>query len=326
MPRIPDEYPKCAFYLYASKGDAEKNVNPCGTGFFVGVPDKNYPDYTLHLYAVTNWHVAVSSGATVLRVNLLRGGTGYVESDPSDWISDPNGHDVAILPLGTDKFPNKTFDYSYVQLKDFITKESLTEQDIGLGDDVFMIGLFVSHNGGYENIPTARFGNISMMPSLMKQGPSKNEKDAYCLDLHSRSGYSGSPVFVYRTPGSNLAKNFSKIDAEEKFLELGRSKLFFLGVHFAQFSEDWKIKDKNEYIEGLSGMTCVCPSWAILDLLEKNEHLVAHRSAEEEKTKKYFSANPVPKLEVNILPENNSHREDFNNLLDAAIRGKPSGD
>ena len=276
MPRIPDEYPKCAFYLYASKGDAEKNVNPCGTGFFVGVPDKNYPDYALHLYAVTNWHVAVSSGATVLRVNLLRGGTGYVESDPSDWISDPNGHDVAILPLGTDKFPNKTFDYSYVQLKDFITKESLTEQDIGLGDDVFMIGL------------TARFGNISMMPSLIKQGPSKNEKDAYCLDLHSRSGYSGSPVFVYRTPGSNLAKNFSKIDAEEKFLELGRSKLFFLGVHFAQFSEDWKIKDKNEYIEGLSGMTCVCPSWAILDLLEKKRAFSGSSECGGRKNEKVF--------------------------------------
>ena len=67
-----------------------------------------------------------------------------------------------------------------------------------------------------------------------------------------------------------------------------------LGIHWGQFPESWELKDKpkpaagpaaqaslitdGKYVEGLSGMTCVVPSAAILKLLD-DPQLVAMREA-----------------------------------------------
>jgi hypothetical protein len=59
-----------------------------------------------------------------------------------------------------------------------------------------------------------------------------------------------------------------------------------LGIHFGQFSERWKIAESaiddaeaegnalgispdKAYVVGVSGMTCVAPSWKILELLNQ---------------------------------------------------------
>jgi hypothetical protein len=74
---------------------------------------------------------------------------------------------------------------------------------IGPGDDVFMVGRFIDHDGGNKNRPALRFGNISIDPTPIMQDNGVRVP-AYCVDLHSRTGFSGSPVFVYRTPGPDL--------------------------------------------------------------------------------------------------------------------------
>jgi hypothetical protein len=150
-------------------------------------------------------------------------------------------------------------------------KDVLLDQNkfnVGLGDDVFMLGRFVEKDYGPMNAPTARFGCISTMPSPVEQcGPRKGLKDSYCLDMHSKGGYSGSPVFVYRTPGTNLEHTF-----RTGATDLSRSMLLLLGVHFGQFSEEMKVIGNHDYpIYGASGMTCAIPSWKILDLLDKEE-------------------------------------------------------
>jgi hypothetical protein len=127
------------------------------------------------------------------------------------------------------------------------------------------------------NRPAARFGNISVMPTPLLQA-TKGRHEAYCIDMHSRSGYSGSPVFVYRTTGSRIGEG-SVLDGTDGFL-------YLLGVHYGQFPEYWTVHNRDEsaeftgvptrsdaatgdskVIKGLSGMTCVAPAWQLRDLI-----------------------------------------------------------
>ena len=154
--------------------------------------------------------------------------------------------------------------------------------NVGLGDDVVMVGRFVDLEIGPLNNPTARFGNISAsLVRIPQSGPSPGSRESYCLDMHSRTGYSGSPVFVYRTPGTDLVRH----------LELGRPELksamlALLGVHFGQFTELWKIRGQaGRVVEGASGMTGVIPAWRIRDLLTLSA-VASQREASDDAWKK----------------------------------------
>jgi hypothetical protein len=273
MPKIPEGILYTTFYLYPSVEDAKAGKKFGGTGFFVNIPSKANP--AIHIvFAVTNWHVAVQGGCSVIRLNRNSGGSDVFEFGPEEWVFEPNGYDVAILPFT--KASARTHKMSSVAVRLSVTHDVLTELKIGPGDDVFMLGRFIDHDGGETNAPAVRFGNISMMPDGKIRQPNNVDKDMYCVDVRSRSGFSGSPVFVYRTAVSNL-ENLSSIS-------LGGSNQFLvlLGVHWGQFPERWEVSALEDgaetqeswqtgdraYVKGLSGMTCVAPAWAILELLD----------------------------------------------------------
>ena len=68
----------------------------------------------------------------------------------------PRQYDVAVIPLTLDR------EHAVSSISKF---NFVTEQNVyGVGDDVFMIGLFMDHAGVSTNVPAARFGNISMLP------------------------------------------------------------------------------------------------------------------------------------------------------------------
>jgi len=76
------------------------------------------------------------------------------------------------------------------------TPALIEREGIGLGDDVFVVGLFSRRAGQARNIPIIRVGNIVAMP----EEPIKTAtglQDAYLIELLSIGGLSGSPVFTY---------------------------------------------------------------------------------------------------------------------------------
>ena len=183
--------------------------------------------------------------------------------------------------------------------------------------------------------------------------------EAYCVDLHSRSGYSGSPVFVYRTPHSDLSPPPPRRTSNLGLILPGETSTFFmvLGIHFAQFPEMWevtsagKLRDESEgakeplltdgkFIKGLSGMTCVLPAWTIREVLEM-PILKEMRAEAEEKTEATFQRDGYPPIpedsqwkenipnSESFLPPsdaNLTHREDFTDLLNAAVKkNEPKG-
>src|SRR5665213_1617103 len=97
MPRIPDEVLESVFYLYESREEAERGSSFGGSGFFVSV-QSDIPDI-LFSYAVTNWHVVVQGGASVIRVNCIGGGVEIFEFDPAEWHFKPGGYDIAVIPV-----------------------------------------------------------------------------------------------------------------------------------------------------------------------------------------------------------------------------------
>ena len=276
MPRIPPKVLDCVIYLYSSEEDARNGVNLGGTGFLVVI--RSHLPGLAWVFAVTNWHVAVQKGFSVIRINTLDGETDIVALEPHEWHFNPR-YDIAVAPFNIDRAIHK---FSLTDVEDaFVMPEHINFSKIGPGDDVFMVGGFVNHDGGPVNRPSVRFGNISVMPSPIAQ-PYLGTTDCYCIDMRSRSGYSGSPVFVYRTPGYNLEEPPATKIENAKVLVAGAQYLALLGIHFAQFPEELGIietKDSKQddssvpiiregvYVKGLSGMTCVLPAWAILEVL-----------------------------------------------------------
>ncbi len=290
------------FFLYPSEADAKSGTEYGGTGFLIAVPSKRWPNDYYHIHGVSNWHViSGDTGAATIRLNRRDEPSkpDVLSFDPSEWtFSGLKTPDIAISPpldlnLGVHKA-------EAIGLDSFLTPEAETSADINAADDVFMIGRFVDYDGVETNVPSFRFGNISIIDAKIKQ-----ERDytgrSIVVDMHSRTGYSGSPVFVYRTPGSVFAPNLDLLTSWH-FIR-------FLGIHWGQFPEEWELKTKDKgamasssmitdgkYVQGLSGMSCVIPAADIVSLLNHPE-LVAKREAVEIQI-----APDMPKKSLRPLP------------------------
>ena len=330
MPMIPAQFLNCAFFLYKNKESALAGENMGGTGFLVALPS---PDDNLgHHYGVTNYHVAVSGGFSCVRINTSTG-VEVFEFGPEDWIFEPDGDDIAVVPLDI-RQPGQIAFFIGGNLLHY--QEEAIQARFGPGDDVFMVGRFVDIDAQQTNVPAARFGNIST-PIVPIEEPNGHVGDCYILDMHSRTGYSGSPVFIYRTPGNSLdwALTGEPID-------MSRGELALLGIHCGQFPEELPIKKRlkeideasgekefEEYIQGMSGMTIVVPAWHLKALLARNDLATQRREVEEMRAKSKKQAKPLPEVASKRLPAaqvNPRHERDFTNLLRRAVRPPKQGD
>ena len=333
-------------FLYENKDDAKASQNSGGTGFFVSIPTKRWPKQLAHWHCVTNYHVAVSSkeGAScpVIAVNTRSGEPHVIDLDPSQWIFVPGGPDIAVSPPQV--FDRSKHLIGAIDISSLTTTKDEMESghDINVADDVFMVGRFIDYTGVELTPPAFRFGHISIMDAQLEQDETGYLGRSIVCDMHSRSGFSGSPVFVYRTLGAHFL-DAGMVESKGHFLKV-------LGIHWGQFPEDWEIDEKSgklkaktqkklertgPYIRGLSGMTCVIPAQEILNILNLPE-LEGMREAEEERMMKILGNRPLgPIAESSVASreattdandENPKHREDFTSLVGAAARKQKQGD
>ena len=231
LPRIKDVFLDSVVYMYESEDDASAGVNTGGSGFLVGM--RCAPAGALYLYVVTNRHV-IQGGCCVIRMISRSRPMVVAPVDPDDWFFPEAGDDLAVWPY---RRQTLTMDQDFACIhQDLLLGEH--ERFAGVGDDCFMVGRFVGHDGRQRNLPSARFGNISMMPMEPVKGEAGVLVDAFLVETRSQAGYSGSPVFVYHEettvempirPASAYKPSVTKIklDAEDKI------KYRLLGVDFA---------------------------------------------------------------------------------------------
>jgi hypothetical protein len=329
MPHLSPDLSNSAFFLFRRNPKTGEIDGPWGTGVVVCRPSKENEGES-HCYAVSNWHVACKTGASILRFNTDTGPSRFIELEPDEWQFIPRGDDLAAVDISeyVDMHADRL---CMVAESAFVTSAFIKEVGLGMGEDVCMIGLFANHHGGARNLPAGRFGNISAMASedAPLEQPNGSVHPTHVLDMRSRTGFSGSPVFVYRTPDSDLV---SVNEGGPWVISSTINNLFLrlLGIHCGQFPEDVKFTKAERLgdpiLEGdtvtiPSSMTLVVPAWRISELLDMPA-FERQRAERDARKKKHAKGRAVPEA-VSAPPtteENPSHREDFNSLVSAAAK------
>ncbi|HEX3943953.1 MAG TPA: hypothetical protein VHW69_07695 [Rhizomicrobium sp.] len=363
MPRLNKHIKECVFYLYGKDPKTGERRGPLGSGVLVerDPPDVNALLFSsprispmTHVYAVTSYHAAVTKGASIIRINSIADGDfaveQFIEREPHEWSFIPGGDDIAITDVTDDiRFESgKRFDsFNTLSESSFVTADFIKEAEITIGEDGFMLGLF-TRNPGYVWIePAARFGNLSQLAQLhnpIVQGHGIAHP-SHVFDIHSRPGFSGSPVFIYRTPAADLSSFSKHPGRDHKWMLSTKNNVFLglLGIHSGQFMDDLTASKNDEAYGQMpiydgdsitvpSSMTIVAPAWAITKALD-HPNLKEQREMREERSRKArkqarHGVRPeVAEAEAKAEPEtdNPSHKEDFTSLLGRAARAKPKG-
>lgn len=192
---IPESVRKCVVFIGYKM--ANETFSFAGSGFFLG-KESTDQDNRAYSFLVTAKHVIdgirrKGLNEIYVRVNNTQGDATWEQCNSADWKFHPTDKtaDIALLPVSV----AKGLDHLIISRTLCITDQIMTEQSIGLGDEVFIVGLFRHHHGTRKNIPIVRIGNLAAM-NEEKVTTEAGEMDAYLIEARSIGGLSGSPVFV----------------------------------------------------------------------------------------------------------------------------------
>lgn len=349
MPWIDPDVLDCTVYLYPSEAAAEDGERLGGTGCLVGVPvvAKNR-DVSNVSCLVTNKHV-VDAGHTIVRVNTHDGGRDVVALDNAKWYFHPDGDDLAICPIRLDRKIHKA---KFVSVRNFLSKYQIETFGIGPGDDVFVVGRFVNHEGRQRNLPSVRFGNIAQMPwePIVIDGFAQ---ESFLVEARSISGYSGAPVFVFVNPqldgtiNPDIKKMIREGNLQLANVSPKRADLplplgpWLIGINYCYIKTEEPVINRsthspaNEdwFVRSNTGMMGVIPVWKISDILDgtdmkpifDNARRKAEIAADKDSGIQLTAAN-VPDAAPPANDANPNHREDFTHLVGAAARKQPQDD
>lgn len=204
-------------------------------------------------------------GLFFLRINTKNGKSEFLKSEGKRWFTHPTDAfvDVAVLPWAP---PLEKYDFKCVSVSSFLSDETVQKEGIGVGDEVFIAGLFAHISGSSRNLPIVRMGNIAMMPDEVI--PTElGDIEAYLVEARSIGGLSGSPAFVRKT------------------VPLGVGGFYLLGLMHGHW--DIPAKSKNDLLMNDDlfgkvnmGIAIVVPAKKILEVLNHPE-LVKMREQQE---------------------------------------------
>lgn len=298
MPRILRGLERCVFFLYGHNPQTGNLSGPGATGFFVSRASRTLAGL-FHIYAVSNRHAVVNYPC--IRVNWGETGTRIIECDPTEWVwsdtDDLAALDVTDMILADDGRSVWGGELSSNNQWSFVTKDLASHHIVGIGDQTVMLGLFTDHARGARNVPVGRFGNLAALPddTMPVSLGSRDDlaRPAFLNDMRSRSGFSGSPVWIFKTPYDDM--NEIGIGGVMQVARRPSAFLKLLGVHRGQFREETTIGllegsralQSGDNIDIASSMTVVIPAWEIDMLLDKNafEHQRLTRDLRDDRVK-----------------------------------------
>ena len=180
-----------------------KDGPPEGTAFIT----VNFVENEGFQTIVTARHVIDRMGdvpAVWARVNRKNGPAESLPLKRAEWLPHPDKNvDLMVCP---GIIPHQEFDFLYFPLdppEQLLTEEVISKLHVGVGDEVFLPGLFVSRPGEIRNLPIIRTGTIAAMPGEPIQ-TSYGYHPAYLVETRSAGGMSGAPVFAQLAPFSTI--------------------------------------------------------------------------------------------------------------------------
>jgi hypothetical protein len=308
--RLHDDTLKCVVFLGLEtiENSGQSEFQPAGTAFFL--------KYDRMSYLVTARHVARSLESTpfVLRCMKKDGTIGRMPIDTIRWIYHPNDNvDVALIPLAM----NEKVDWRTIP-EDLILDEKRRETfSIGVGDEVQIVGLYRLLKGKKRNLPIVHTGHIAMMPGdepIPVRDTVTGElkyANGFLVEAQTFEGLSGSPVFARHTWHSKKKEGVIYASGPAQLLGLWRSA-------WSAAPDEVLSTQRPDARKVPVGMGIVEPIDGIIETLELREMVEYREKCQREKDAENAATSE------SALPtkdENPQHKEDFNSLLDAAVKG-----
>lgn len=283
-----------------------------GTGFFVRVNSEIQGQWFNFLVTAKHLIDAAKGRSIGFLVNGNDGTIKHYAFGAMQFYQHPtdNAADVAIhyVQLTGD------MDVKTIPLEALLEKDDLVKKGIGVGDEIFIVGLFAKAPGVSRNVPIVRHGNLAMIPRDKLRTRLYGDADVYLFEARSIGGISGSPVFVRET----LDVNVNRLDGATARLSglAGRHCLGLVHGHW-----DIGVEKMNEALldidqgdKGVNlGIGIVTPAYKILETLKHPEMVEKMRKAED----KFRSENlaKLDSVEDNIEDPSVFTREDFEGAL-----------
>ena len=190
-----------------------------------------------------------------------------------------------------------------------------------------MIGRFVLHDGKKINHPSARFGNLSMLPAPIRT-PAGYDQESFAVEMRTLSGYSGSPVFIYWEFGGGHLEGIRRT--------MIHSYLGLLGVDWGLIPLNLPVLDAQgkslpdgQHVKSHTSMSGVVPAWHLMELINTPK-LKKQRMQDEKNEAEKLKQNPTADFafasgekDRPATDANPNHLPDFKRLVDVAARKKP---
>jgi len=196
-----------------------------------------------------------------VRVNRRDGNFETIPTNKNRWHDHPDGDDISALP-----FDALSKDHQLLAINEsaFLNQSVIDDYNVGIGDQVVMVGRLVGHDGKLRNSPTARFGCISMMPGDTITNRFGFEQESFLVECHSIPGFSGSPVLLVLN---------STVRSVGGLLLTGLGP-WLLGIDWMHINNEEPvmtadgIRSKDGYfVRSNSGIAGVIPAWKVEELL-----------------------------------------------------------
>ena len=336
--RVTEDLRQSVVFLGVQEGPMDTApIDPRGVGFLVwGRVSEGGGTYL-----VTARHVADKLDPPfVIRFNKIGGGSDLVHIDTLDkiwWFPHPdNSVDLVVAPI---EKPDWSDNIQY-SLDDIIEYDYI-RTETGVGDSVFISGLFYFVHGTKRNLPVTYHGHVALMPSddrIPITGSSGIE--GYLVQANPISGCSGAPVWVHQAVQVEPPQG----DSADPVVFWAEGRLSLLGF----WSSSWKVRGSEiimampDHAETDSsgnlaplGMGVVVPANKLVEIFDLTD-VAKERAALHKKKRVDGSASPdfaersgdAKRREhrVETGEENPRHLEDFRHLVDVAARKRPQGD
>ncbi len=278
---FPDAIRKCVVFIGYRLSDGSTRL--AGTGFLVARPADTSvsPEigstYLSFAYLLTAKHIIdfvkeKALSEVLVRLNYRDGKARWISTRLEDWQYHPteaNSVDVALLRA--QGLQTALIDHGVFPIAAFATPNRVISEQISIGEETVIVGLFAPHSGSAKNIPVLRIGNIAAMPEE-KVSTTLGLIDAYLIEARSSGGLSGSPVFV------NLGVMRDRLGVVEVEKFIGARKdtggtIYLLGLIHGHFD------DKNQNVN--MGIGIVVPAAKILEVINQESILVAEKEISE---------------------------------------------
>lgn len=328
--RVPERIRGCVVFLQKGTG---KGKEYAGTGFFVGIPVPERPG-ELVPHVITARHILKGLNQRTdpniyLRMNFIDDEPRSIPIHASDWYVHPTDDtvDVAVALAPSESLViTRQADILSYEIDRFATEETIERRGIGIGDEVFITGLFGYHPGVKRNIPIVRVGHIAIMPEepiktdFTDEMGCKEGMEAYLIEARSFKGLSGCPAFVHLGPLASRKGESAAFDRGGDF--------YFLGLVVGHFEhtipnadmmpiDEW---DPKKYTVNV-GLAVVAPASKIREIIFDNVELVKMRNKQIERTAKQYIA-VSDSLTEDEKKDNPFTKTDFEDALKKVSRPK----